>query len=69
MQFNSWTALWYMDGHGPFVWSAYAIALFVLLALIVVPMRRSRRVLAEVRASEIRRSARAQATSSLTEGA
>ena len=34
-----------MSGHGPFVWSAYAVFLFVVIALIWLPQRRHRRTL------------------------
>jgi heme exporter protein D len=64
MQFDSLQALWQMGGHGLFVWSAYAIALVTLLALVVVPVQRSRRVLNELRVSEQRRNARAREVSS-----
>ncbi len=60
MQFDSLTALWQMGGHGPFVWTAYAIALITLLALVIVPLQRSRRIVAELRAGEQRRTARAR---------
>ena len=63
MQFDSLTALWQMGGHGPFVWSAYAIALITLLALVIVPLQRSRRIVAELRAGERRRNARNQSAS------
>ncbi|HEY3699305.1 MAG TPA: heme exporter protein CcmD [Spongiibacteraceae bacterium] len=58
MQFDSLTALWQMGGHGPFVWSAYGIAMITLLTLIIVPIQRSRHLLTELRAGEARRSAR-----------
>lgn len=60
MQFDSLTALWQMGGHGPFVWSAYAIAVITLLAIIIVPIQRSRHLLSELRAGEQRRVARAR---------
>lgn len=63
MQFDSLQALWQMGGHGPFVWTAYAIALITLLALVVVPLQSSRRIVAELRAGEQRRAARSRAAS------
>lgn len=60
MQFDSLTALWQMGGHGPYVWSAYALTVVTLLAIIVVPLQRSRRIIAELRAGEQRRAARAR---------
>jgi len=59
MQFESWQALWHMAGHGPFVWSAYIIALCTLGAIIGMPLARNRRFLAEQRGIERRRAARA----------
>lgn len=58
MQFDSLAALIAMDGHGPYVWSAYAIALITLVALIVAPWRRTLRFFAEQRGIEQRREQR-----------
>lgn len=58
MQFDSLQALWQMGGHGPFVWSAYAIALATLGSLIWAPLAKRRRFFAEQRSIEQRRSAR-----------
>jgi heme exporter protein D len=55
MQFDSLAALWSMNGHGAFVWSAYAIAACTLLALVLAPLQKQRRFFAEQRASERRR--------------
>lgn len=63
MQFESLTALWEMGGHGAFVWSAYAISIATLIAIIAVPAQRHRRIAAEIRAGEQRRAARAQSQS------
>ena len=43
MYFDSLTAAWDMAGHGPYVWSAYAITLAVVASLIILPHRRARR--------------------------
>ena len=59
MQFDSLTAFWQMGGHGAYVWSAYAISVATLLALVIVPLQRSRRIKAELRRGEQRRAARA----------
>lgn len=59
MQFDSLAGIWDMGGHGPFVWSAYAIAAFTLIALLVAPWQRRRRFFAEQRGIERRRDARA----------
>jgi heme exporter protein D len=58
MQFDSLQAVWQMGGHGAFVWSAYAIALCTLVALVAAPLARSRRFFAEQRGIERRRRAR-----------
>jgi heme exporter protein D len=60
MQFESLTALWEMQGHGPYVWAAYAIALAVLIGVVWAPLARQRRFLAAQRQSEQRRTARRQ---------
>ena len=58
MQFENLSALWEMQGHGPFVWSAYAIAIAVLLGIVWSPLSRQRRFFAEQRQSEQRRAQR-----------
>lgn len=45
MYFNSLDALLAMEGHGPFVWSAYAITLVVIAWLVVVPLRQRRQLI------------------------
>lgn len=60
MQFESLSAIWAMGGHGPFVWSAYAIAAATLIALIVAPLQRRRRFFNEQRGIARRNEARAQ---------
>lgn len=62
MQFDSLAALWSMNGHGPFVWSAYAIAAATLVALVWLPLRRQRRFYRE-RAQAERRAAAQRAAS------
>lgn len=57
MYFDSWQALLAMEGHGPYVWSAYAITLIVLLWLLLAPMLRRRQLIADIRAQERRRAA------------
>jgi heme exporter protein D len=63
MQFDSLTAIWEMGGHGPFVWSAYAIAAITLIAIIVAPLQRRRRFFNEQRGIERRNETRAQSNS------
>lgn len=58
MQFDSLAAIWWMNGHGPFVWSAYAIAAATLCAIVWAPLQRRRRFFAEQRGIERRRDAR-----------
>jgi heme exporter protein D len=50
MYFDSLAQLWHMDGHGPYVWGAYAIVLLVLIGLVRAPLARRRRALERVRA-------------------
>lgn len=57
MYFDSWQALLAMEGHGPYVWSAYAITLIVLLWLLLAPLLRRRQLIADIRAQERRRAA------------
>ncbi|MBK6286135.1 MAG: heme exporter protein CcmD [Gammaproteobacteria bacterium] len=50
MYFESFAQLWSMDGHGAYVWGAYAIVWLVLILLLRAPLVRRRQVLARVRA-------------------
>jgi len=43
VRFESVSELINMGGHGPYVWSAYAIALIVIVANVVWPLLRRRR--------------------------
>ncbi|GAB3277281.1 heme exporter protein CcmD [Parahaliea aestuarii] len=54
MYFDSLHAALAMEGHGPFVWAAYAITAVVLLTLLLSPVLRSRRLRRDL-AGEIRR--------------
>jgi len=45
MYFDSLNALLTMDGHGAYVWTAYAVTLLVIIAILCVPLWRRRRVL------------------------
>lgn len=56
MYFDSLAAALTMDGHGAFVWSAYAITLLVLAAILVAPWRRQRRLLRQL-SGQLRREA------------
>lgn len=55
MSFDSLQAFMAMEGHGGYVWSSYALALGVVVFIIVTPLRRRRRFLAE-QASRLARS-------------
>lgn len=48
-QFHSVAEFLAMGGHGPYVWSAYGVALVVLVWQIVRPLRRHRAILNAVR--------------------
>jgi heme exporter protein D len=61
MYFDSLQSLIHMDGHGVFVWSAYAVAVVVIAWLLVAPLRRRRRLLSEIAAARRRDSARVDA--------
>ena len=47
MQFDSFSDFLTMGGHGVYVWTVYGIALLVLLALVITPLRRDRRFFVE----------------------
>ena len=49
MYFENFAALINMDGHGPYVWAAYAITAIVLILLIVNPLLRKRRFIMQQR--------------------
>jgi heme exporter protein D len=55
MYFDSLDALLQMDGHGAYVWSAYAITLVVIVFILLSPARRKKRFLRQLSA-ELRRS-------------
>lgn len=42
LQFDSIADLWAMNGHGVYVWLAYAITLVVLIYLVVSPVMQRR---------------------------
>tara|TARA_R110000787_G_scaffold38998_14_gene97903 strand:- start:5921 stop:6103 length:183 start_codon:yes stop_codon:yes gene_type:complete len=45
-QFETMLEFLAMGGHGAYVWSAYAISIVVLIALVVAPLRRRSKFLA-----------------------
>lgn len=66
MYFESLQSALQMDGHGVFVWSAYAITLAVLGLLLVLPFRRRRQLIAAIRAGQRREAAAAVRPASQT---
>ena len=54
MYFHSLHALLAMDGHGAYVWTAYAVSALVIAATLCAPVWRRRRILLRLRA-ELRR--------------
>ena len=55
MYFDSLSAALSMDGHGAYVWSAYAISLLVLLLLVRAPRRRQQMFLRRLAGEQKRR--------------
>jgi len=49
MQFDSFSDAMTMGGHGPYVWSAYAIALVVVMVILLRPISATRRLQSEIR--------------------
>ena len=60
MYFDSLQEILDMKGHGAFVWSAYAIALGVLIGLVYVPISRSRQFMREQQQRLLREQSRVQ---------
>jgi heme exporter protein D len=54
MYFDSFQSLLAMDGHGSYVWAAYAITALVLTCLVVNPLLKKRRFFVQQR-MQIRR--------------
>ena len=42
MYFESLAAVWHMDGHGFYVWSAYALTALPLVIMVWLPLKRMR---------------------------
>ncbi|USE38610.1 heme exporter protein CcmD [Endozoicomonas sp. SCSIO W0465] len=57
MYFDSWSGFLVMDGHGLFVWSAYAIAVVVIAYNLIAPFVARRQILAQI-AAQVRRQER-----------
>lgn len=63
-RFENWADVWAMNGHGPFVWAAYAITLVALIALVIYPIYQQRKFLKEcaLRQARMRQVEATQAT-------
>ena len=62
MYFDSLQTAWNMAGHGPYVWSSYALTCVVLGYLIIAPLRRTRDIERELFAQRRRDLAQKQPT-------
>ncbi|MEZ5504757.1 MAG: heme exporter protein CcmD [Gammaproteobacteria bacterium] len=49
MAFETFADFIAMGKHGPFVWSAYAISAFIILANILAPIQRRRALVNEIK--------------------
>jgi heme exporter protein D len=54
MYFDSLQALLVMDGHGAYVWAAYAVSIAVIAVALIVPMRRRKSFLLQLSAERKR---------------
>jgi len=54
LQFHSFAELFAMGGHGVYVWAVYGVAVLVMGALVVRPLRRHARILAAARSARQR---------------
>jgi len=54
MYFDSLQAALTMEGHGTYVWTAYLVTAVVIIAVLVVPLRRRRRFLLQLGAQSKR---------------
>ncbi|WP_299593528.1 heme exporter protein CcmD [uncultured Microbulbifer sp.] len=63
-QFENFASFLTMNGHGPYVWAAYGVAVMVLVALVVAPLLRQKKLRKEfsrqLRQEEARHRAAAQ---------
>lgn len=51
-QFESLSDFWAMSGHGPYVWASYLLMALVIVQILVSPIRKRRRLLAELARQE-----------------
>lgn len=54
MYFDSLQSILVMEGHGVYVWAAYAVTVLVVIAALAIPVRRQKRLLGQL-AAEARR--------------
>jgi len=54
MYIDNLHALLAMGGHGAYVWSAYSVAVLVIVAMLVLPLRRRKRLLVQLGAEQRR---------------
>ncbi|WP_245673301.1 heme exporter protein CcmD [Endozoicomonas ascidiicola] len=52
LYFENWSEFLAMDGHGFYVWSAYAVGLLVVIYNVLSPMMAKRKVIASIRRQE-----------------
>jgi len=57
-RFDSLQDFLQMSGHGPYVWSAYAVSIAFMLWLVASPLRRRRQILADVQRQQHREALR-----------
>ena len=59
MIFSGFDDLLRMGGHGPYVWASYGVTLAVILWLVISPLLRHRRLLADLARQQRREAAAA----------
>tara|TARA_X000000950_G_scaffold256984_1_gene322906 strand:+ start:194 stop:400 length:207 start_codon:yes stop_codon:yes gene_type:complete len=62
MYFESLAELWHMDGHGFYVWLAYALTALPLVLMVWLPFKRMRQHLRWLQAEQRRSAATARST-------
>ena len=54
MYFDSLHSVVVMEGHGVYVWAAYAVTVLVVVATLAIPVRRQKRLLGQLAAEDRR---------------
>ena len=62
MYFESLAAVWHMDGHGFYVWLAYALTALPLVLMVWLPLKRIRQHWRWLQAEQRRSAAATQST-------